>query len=1084
MILLNFSLEGQFITKWRTTSPNEQVIVPTHQNEIYNYTVDWGDGNIDSGINGNALHTYSNADTYTVTITGVFPRIYFQSLFQNGVNLGTDKILAIENWGNNSWTSMEGAFLRCSNLVNEASDLPDLSGVESMSFMFGGCTSFTSHPSLNDWKVDKVEDMSGLFFNAENFNNNISSWDVSNVINMADMFWQANIFNGDISMWDVSSVQNMDGTFAVANNFDQDIGGWDVSNVISMQGMFSNATSFNQDIGQWNVGSVKNMVLMFAAATAFDQDIGGWNVSSVENMRSMFESAKIFNQNLDSWDVSSVTDMSSMFRNASTFDGLIESWDVSSVETFSNMFRVAFLFTGSLAAWNVSSAINMESMIQNVPNFNGDITNWNVHNVTTMEAMLAGANSFNQNLGSWDVSNVSNMELMLSGTDLSVANYDALLIGWEQLNLQSGVTFDTGNSQYCTGDIARQSILNSYGWTINDSGIFACCANSLTYEVLEDLYFDTNGFNWNNNNGWLQDCDYCNWFGVTCDANQNVTGLNLQNNNLSGQLPQSICQLSFLQDIILNENAIGGQIPACIGGMQSLIRLILNTNDFTGGIPDFTNTPNLGSLVLSANELTGSIPASVGDLPLLAFGVSGNNLSGCYDLNLMNLCQPWILPGNVSSGNSFDASWFDFCMTGAGVCNCNNDIIPPTIDCPIGLIPLEINSNGTASASQSDFNITATDDCSATVSISGGNFNVNCTNVGGPDRYQTILATDAAGNTSQCQVGVSVTDPNNNCCSHPDLAGLRAFYDAAGGDMWKNTIANDLPWFEDCDPCGLMDGTPWFGIRCNANDRVGGFQLNFNDLSGIITPDIDLLPELSGVIIYDNPGLMGSIPASICNLNITTFYIFRNNHTGIIPPCMTGITSLIDLNFKDNSLVGPIPDFGSGTPNLFNLNLNNNNLTGGLPASLADIPNPSTMTFNGNMLQGCYPAVLENLCNSNNGTLQGLDNSTVSDGNNFDADWEDFCLSNAGACTVSAEDEWLAKIISVYPNPMDDLIHIQSKSDENVEARLYSIEGELLHIEQIKSNTTRVINTELTPGVYLLRMSSGNGYLTKKIIKI
>jgi hypothetical protein len=63
---------------------------------------------------------------------------------------------------------------------------------------------------------------------------------------------------------------------------------------------------------------------------------------------------------------------------------------------------------------------------------------------------------------------------------LSVENYDNILIGWSQLALQSNVTFGGGNHWrdrsnavaliLCNGAAARQSIIDNFGWTINDGG--------------------------------------------------------------------------------------------------------------------------------------------------------------------------------------------------------------------------------------------------------------------------------------------------------------------------------------------------------------------------------------------------------------------------------------------------------------------------------------------------------------------------------------------------------------------------------------------------------------------------------------
>jgi surface protein len=243
----------------------------------------------------------------------------------------------------------------------------------------------------------------------------------------------------------LSSVTNMRGMFNDATSFNQDIGGWDVSSVTSMQEMFDGATSFNQDISNWDVSNVTSTYAMFADATSFNQDIGGWDVSNVTSMTGMFRYATSFNQNIGSWDVGSVAVMTSMFESANSFNQDIGSWNVSSVASMQWMFYGAYSFNQDIGAWDVSS-------------------------VTTMFNMFRDATSFNQDIGSWNVSSVTSMTSMFQYVTLSTTNYDALLIGWSAQNLQQGVYFTGGNSQYCIGATAHQSIIDTYGWTIVDGG--------------------------------------------------------------------------------------------------------------------------------------------------------------------------------------------------------------------------------------------------------------------------------------------------------------------------------------------------------------------------------------------------------------------------------------------------------------------------------------------------------------------------------------------------------------------------------------------------------------------------------------
>jgi len=64
------------------------------------------------------------------------------------------------------------------------------------------------------------------------------------------------------------------------------------------------------------------------------------------------------------------------------------------------------------------------------------------------------------------------MNLMFNGVTLSTPNYDTLLQSWSTQNLQSGVTFSGGNSQYsATSQAARDTLTNDFNWTVTDGGV-------------------------------------------------------------------------------------------------------------------------------------------------------------------------------------------------------------------------------------------------------------------------------------------------------------------------------------------------------------------------------------------------------------------------------------------------------------------------------------------------------------------------------------------------------------------------------------------------------------------------------------
>ncbi|WKV12688.1 BspA family leucine-rich repeat surface protein [Marivirga harenae] len=422
--LLNGFMFNPFITTWVTD--NSSIIIPTTGGG-YNYDVSWtnlttagvGDGTLTGRTGNTSIFGLTTGDVYQVRITGVFPRIYFEgSTFQN-----QQKIRSIEQWSNNNWTSMEGAFSSCRNMVINANDSPDLSNVTSLSSMFVGVleTNAFTNTDLTSWDVSNITDMSYLFNFAWYFNQDISSWDVSQVTNMAYMFGGAYYFNQPLNSWDVSNVINMELMFFELLEFNQPLDQWDVSNVQFMNGMFSYTEAFNQPLDNWDVSNVTNMQEMFAGSLVFNQPLNLWNVSSVTDMSLMFQSAEAFDQPLDNWNVSNVTEMWAMFQ-------------------FNDIF-------------------------------NQNISNWNVSNVTDMWRMFQEASVFDQDLGVWDVSNVFDMDNMLSNSGLSIANYDATLIGWSSLSsLQPSISFGALSLNYCEGETARNSIIGTFGWTFNDAG--------------------------------------------------------------------------------------------------------------------------------------------------------------------------------------------------------------------------------------------------------------------------------------------------------------------------------------------------------------------------------------------------------------------------------------------------------------------------------------------------------------------------------------------------------------------------------------------------------------------------------------
>ena len=207
---------------------------------------------------------------------GTFNRFDFGSFYYN-----RSDIVRLEQWGTTQWATMNHAFFVCGGMDVTATDVPDLSACQDISYMFSKCTSLV------------------------NGNGSISGWQTANVTDMSDMFSEATAFN-------------------------QPIGNWNTENVTNMTRMFYAATSFNQPLSNWNTQSVTDMGYMFSEATAFNQPLGNWKTQNVTNMRGMFYLATTFNQRLDSFKINDIATMQYMLNgcgmSCENLSTTLDSW--------------------------------------------------------------------------------------------------------------------------------------------------------------------------------------------------------------------------------------------------------------------------------------------------------------------------------------------------------------------------------------------------------------------------------------------------------------------------------------------------------------------------------------------------------------------------------------------------------------------------------------------------------------------------------------------------------------------------------------------------------------------------------------
>ena len=218
--------------------------------------------------------------------------------------------------------------------------------------------------------------------------------------------------------------------------------------------------------------------------------------------------------------------------------------------------------------------------------------------------------------------------------------------------------------------------------------------------ALVAFYNATNGDDWTSNTNWLTDVHIYGWYGATVDIDGRVTRLILEENNLAGEMPAELGDLSSLKELNLwnnqltgeiptelsiltqletldfGSNELTGAIPAELGSLSSLEKLWLDINQLTGEIPaEMSNLKNLTVLNISENQIEGEIPAWLGDLSdLEELYLQDNQLTGSIPSELANLAnlEELFLADNQLTGcipealreipdNDFDELGLPFC---------------------------------------------------------------------------------------------------------------------------------------------------------------------------------------------------------------------------------------------------------------------------------------------------------------------------------------------------------------------------------------------------------------------------------------
>lgn len=477
------------------------------------------------------------------------PTLTWDMLPTNDADNGSINLLS-DN-GDGTWTFEVDAFYDNSVVQKNLSWIVDVLDIKwdvfnNQAYAFNGSPA-TSITVLNKDNIASAiggADLSYMFANMPNFNQNISGWDVSATTNMNSMFSGAASFNQDLSPWNTVSVTSMEDMFNGATSFNQDLSAWCVGLIASEpSGFATGATSWTLDQPVWGTcprnedGLAPDEFYHIFVANGYpinlpvsDDKIGlcfvdGFEVDYVVELKNRVRNGKTIKVSFD-WDnenengsyrssLNWIQDLVQIGFNTETmsynqikngkyaFYGMeyvvesdvIANLDISNLTNFDSMFAYCEDFNTDINGWDVSNITSMDSTFRNCWDFNKDISGWDVSNVTSMNRTFGDCLRFDQPIGSWNVSNVTDMNYMF----YNAYDFNQDISGWDTSNVADmygmffrANGFDQDISSWDVSKVTEMAYMFRDAASFNQD-LSGWCVGSITSKPIQ---FDTNASAW------------------------------------------------------------------------------------------------------------------------------------------------------------------------------------------------------------------------------------------------------------------------------------------------------------------------------------------------------------------------------------------------------------------------------------------------------------------------------------------------------------------------------------------------------------------------------------------------------------